>query len=275
MTNTLKQDFSMTTFVEVKTAIGQTVSIQCRQEDKEKIKEIFDLIYKIEIPVSKEIKNICHGGYGRYTRFDIEQKKYAGGGCGYIEVIQIHNPPDNRNGNIVHEYESSTSTFWEFETVEEAITAWERTWGSSHAGDKLKASQGFIREIKCGWYSPWFYAVANQALQGDFSFPNTVGKDHPIYRPFNKFKIANEVYNNDTEEYETEYEVKTCIGYSEEMKRYDYNKEYMNYTIYWDDGTEWSESSLENAPELLKKEEYKIVLKPKLCNYAKKRKYNV
>lgn len=271
----IKKDFSLTTFIEVKTAIGQIINIQCCHDDKEKIKEIFDSVYKLEMPIVKEIKNVCHGGYGRYTRFDIEQKKYAGGGCGYIETIKINNSPDNRNGNIVHECSSSTSTFWEFDTIENAMAAWELSWGNSHPEDKLKVLKGFVREVKCGWYSPWFYAVANQALQGDFAFPNSVGKDHPIYRPFNNFKIAKDVYNFDSEEYDKEYEVKTCIGYTEEMVRYDYDKSYKNYTIYWDDGTCWSGSSLKEAPELLKKEDYKIVLKPKICDYVKKRKYNV
>ena len=118
MTN--KKDFSITTFVEIKTATGQIIDVQCRREDIPKIKELLELIYHVEIPVTKEIKNICHGGYGRYTRFDIIQHKYAGGGCGYIECIEIRNPPENRNGNIVHQCESSHSTFYEFDTIEKS-----------------------------------------------------------------------------------------------------------------------------------------------------------
>ena len=270
-----KKDFSITTFVEVKSAVGQIIDIQCRSEDIPKIKELSELIYKVELPVTKEIKNIEHGGYGRYTRFDTKQQKYAGGGCGYIEVIKINNPPENRNGNIVHECESSTSIFWEFDTIENAMKAWECSWGRSYPADELKRSKGFIREVKCGWFSPWFYAVANQTLCGDFAFPNSVGKDHSIYRPFNKFKVGKEVYNNDTEEYETKYEVKTCVGYVERKVKPDYDREYIMYNIYWDDGTYWEESSLKNAPIPLKLGDYIITLQKKICDYVPRKEYDV
>lgn len=271
--------FSCTTFTEVKTASGQLLNIQCRPEDKEKIKELFGIIYKLSYPVTKEIKNISHGGYGRYTRFDIKQNKYAGGGCGYIEVIEIKNAPEDRNGNIVHECESSNSTYWEFDTIENAIEGWEHSWGINCPGDILKKSKGFIREVKCGWFSPWFYAVADQALYGDFAFPERIGTDHYLYRPFNRFIVKKYDPSNEEADENGEIEIiKTCIGYTCREERYDYynsDKTYLNHTIYWDDGTLWSGSSLSGAPQLIEKDKYVIIQKKKLCDFAKKKEYYV
>jgi hypothetical protein len=61
-----KNDFSCTTYVEVKTGGGQLIEFQCRPEDKEKLKEIAKDIYIVHVPVTKEIKNVSHGGFGRY-----------------------------------------------------------------------------------------------------------------------------------------------------------------------------------------------------------------
>ena len=269
-----KKDFSITTFTEIKTVTGQLIDIQCRDEDVGKIKELSELIYHINIPFTKEIKTISHGSFGRYSRFDIEQKKYAGGGCGYIECLKINNPPEKRNGNIIHECSSGNSVFYEFDTIENAEKVWEKTW-ARYADELIPKSEGFIRRVSCGWFSPWFYAVANQLLYGDFAFPERVGIDHPIYRPFNKFKLEREEYNSIKEDYVKKYDIKTCIGFNEEKVQHDYEiREYTKYTIYWDDGTFWSGSSLKDAPELVEKDKYKIIFKTNLCNFIKKRKYD-
>jgi len=201
-------NFSCTTYFEVKTVTGKMIDIQCRPEDKDKIKEIFKYVYHIDCPVTKEVKNISHGGFGRLTRFDIIQHKYAGGGCGFIEALEVKNPPDNRCGNIVHEYTSGYSTYWEFDTIENAIEAWSKHWGN-HYMDSIKKEPGFIREVKCCWFSPWFYAIANQALNGDFCFPDRVGIDHPIYRPYNRFVIKDRF--EDLDEPKKKTVIKTCI----------------------------------------------------------------
>lgn len=273
MSDNEKIDFGCTTFVEVKIGGGRLVEFQVRPEDKDKVKDFAKYIKNIELPVTKEIKNIQHGGFGRYTRFDIEQKKYAGGGSGFIEILKINNPPENRNGNIIHEYESGGSKFWEFETIDDAEEGWKHSWGLSYPEDILNKSKGFIRMVKCDWFSPWFYAVANQALYNDFAFPNTVGNDHPIYRPFNKFVIRNyDPLNKKCDEDGYIDEIKTCIAYTcRKVKSHNSYNAYIEHTIYWDDGTLWSGSSLKDAPKLADKSVYKVNVKKTLLDYERRK----
>lgn len=242
-----EKDFSWTTYVEAKTGGGQFLGINCRSEDKEKIIDMLKDIDHIEFPATKEI-SIGHGAYGRYSRYDIKKRKYAGGCSGYIEVLEIKNPPEGRCGNVIHEYNSGESIFYEFRTIGDARMAFENSWSSRRTGEKIKEEPGFIRSVICGYFSPWFYAVADQALFGDFVFPMSICIDHPVYR-FGKQFV--------TKDYEGCVEVKTCVAVTQEKYESVTSGEDRYYlTIWFSDGTSWSEYGGSSfRPRVLEKEE--------------------
>lgn len=241
-----KKDFSITTYSEVCTAGGQMVTIQCRSEDVEKITEILkeDIKY-IDVPVTGRVKNVSHGGYGRYTRYDIAQHKYAGGDCesggdgGFIEALEIKNPPENRCGFIIHEYNSGTgSIFYEFSSVEEIIKAWEENWGNMRNRlESFKKYKGFKRKVECRELNPWFYAIGDELLIGDYAVCSGM-EDDPVYRLGKKF-IVYDKYDEDAVP-----TIKTCLGTKVFKEETDdgYGRKTgisMERIVHWDDGTVW------------------------------------
>jgi len=234
--------FNCYTYSEAKTGAGQLLEFTCRPEDVEKVKEFLKIVRTIDVPVTGTV-NISHGGYGKYTRFDIVQHKYAGGGIGYIEVLEIKNPPDGRHGIVLHEYSGpGGSIFYEFKTLKEAEGTWEKFFNGRK---ELGQCSGFIRSVPCGWMDPWFYAVGDQLLMGDFAFPDVMG-DHPVYRFGRKFVV---------QEYDDLPVVKTCVG-SVMVERGYYEREKKKYTqVFWDDGTVWDEYCSTKKPEPLAENE--------------------
>ncbi len=86
-----EKDFSVTTSSEIKTGGGQLLRFDCRPEDVERVKRCLgSLVEGITLPQTVHVKGVSQGGYGRYSRFDIKQHDYAGGGypgCGgFIET---------------------------------------------------------------------------------------------------------------------------------------------------------------------------------------------
>ena len=229
-----KTDCNCYIYAEGTTGHGHLVEFTCRPENVEKIKAVLPLIRSIYPPVNKKInKNVQHGGYGMYTRFDIDQKKYAGGHGGYVEVLHIHNPPDGRCGIVLHKHSSCHgSCFYEFETVEQAENAWDNVFNNK------KDELGAKRQVDCGVLDPWFYAMGDQHLSGDFVFPDMF-YEHPVYRVNTKWLVR------DCDGHVT---IKTCIGAREyEEDSYSYfgdNKKRHVTKIFWDDGT-----STEDRPE--------------------------
>jgi len=240
--------FSSYTFGEGRTGIGQLVKFACRPEDVEKVKEFLEsTVRDIDIPTTGRVQ-VPHGGYGRYTRFDVVQHKYAGGGGGFIEALKIKNPPDNRCGFVIHEYSGySGSVFWEFKDIKKAVAAWGKHWGGGR-NKQMSGEKGFIRRVDCGGLEPWFYAVADQHLLGDFAFPEVITED-PEFRMLRKYVVR------DSEGLPA---IKTCLGMMiSEHKSSHYDKEPSQYkVVYWDDGTVWDEyrSFGERPQPLMEKE---------------------
>ena len=129
------------------------------------------------------MKSIGHGAYCRESRFDITQHKYAGGGepgaggkyCGgYIEVLEVKNPPLGQWPIVVHEWHTdcfeTESLFTEFATLSNAILFFDRNWGRRTTG-LHQLAKGFVRHVRCGECVPWFYATNGQTIVGDFVVP--------------------------------------------------------------------------------------------------------
>lgn len=244
-----KKDFSVTINIEAITASGQFVNITCRYEDKEMVKQwIQKNIKEIEMPEIQEISEIGHGGYGFLSRYDIKQHRYAGGGfpgCGgYIEVLHVQNPPEKRHGIIIHVNKNGASTFYEIESLLIALDLFNEKMGELFDGE-IPANSGIIRKVVCGWFQPWFYAIANQSLCGDYVFPDNIGIHDPIFSYPNKFIVKG--YNGIKE-------VKTCIAFTKtQEKSVCDDREITQFTAWWTDGTYtcWGGSDSYRKPELL------------------------
>jgi hypothetical protein len=256
-----KEAVSCYRWVEGKTATGQLVSFtvpsKSEAEDKVTKAEILAALAKIRNvePPQLHKTNVTHGGYGRYSRFDIKQHKYAGGHGGYIEAIVVGNAPDEKHSIILHRYSSSYgSRFTEFKTVETLLSAWENCFVAQRT--EIEKLQGFIREVECGILDPWFYAVGDQEITSDFVFPSAF-YDHPVYRVGRKFIVQ-------TDDFPSTVEIKTCMGAIETDTKSNWDhKVHRVLEVYWSDGTkggkaraleadeEWIDEAIQQFKQLL------------------------
>jgi hypothetical protein len=183
-------------------------------------------IRTINIPTTKQV-NVGHGAYSQYSRYEITQHDYVGGMMGYIELLEIKNPPDNRCGIIINEY---MDNFTEWETLENARAAFKKYW--AWRSTNFYKLLGFKRQVVCEALTPWFYAIGDEELIGDYVLPKNL-QDDPVYRLGKKFVV----FDNDLPV------IKTCIGtcLRREERSYYPHEEYEYRTVYWDDGSVWKE----------------------------------
>jgi len=228
-----RKSFSSYTFSECETGGGQMLQITCKSEDVEKVKELMGMVNYVRIPMGSKT-NVSHGGYGRCSRYDIEQFHYAGGHGGYNEVLHIKDAPAGRCGFVYHSYRSARmgSSFVEMDSVENLNKLWELHWSHPiNMMEKLGEQPGFIRFVECGSMMPWFYAVGDQHINGDFVIPD-VFDEHPIYRVGRKFVVNS---------FRSPKQVRTCVGAIETTHRSGYRDgEQTKLRVFFDDGTESS-----------------------------------
>lgn len=260
-TQTKTDRFSSYMYSEGKTGFGQLIEFTCRSNEAEQVKQFLaDNVRTIDIPVTGRV-SVGHGAYGRYTRYDIQQHKYAGGGhggCGgYIEVLEIKDSPDKRCNAVIYEYNSGQghirSSFTEWNTIKNAITAFEK---SRSFPDKFSELDGFIRRVNCGLLTPWFYAIGEQQLVGDYALPEGL-QDDPVYKLGKIFVVMEEDLPV----------VKTCMGTRfVEGKKLDnyysssiYGKPYYYRLVYWNDGSIWKEGHDRTLPRPLEEQDMWIL----------------
>lgn len=230
--------FNATTRLECKTGGKQLVRVSCRPGDEKKIEQCLKGIKSIEVPVTGRVDVVGHGGYGKCTRFDIEQHKYVGSGypsCGgYVEVLEIKNSIEERCSIVIHKWESGVgSIFYEFASLNAALKIWKNLQILSDT-KALAEKEGFIRCVACGLLSPWFFAVGNQAICGDFAFPDHLDCNDPVYWPNRKVVLTN---------YGGSKEIKTCLGVSFESHENLHGKASEYKVVQFSDGTTRSEHS--------------------------------
>ena len=258
---TERKKFSSYTHGEGRTATGQLISFSCESEDVEKIRQFLaENVRHIDLPVTGRF-NVSKGGYGQYSRYDIHQHKYAGGGPGesggwcYIEVLEIKNTPEGRHSIVINECKNGHGVFTEWNSLQGALKAFERYWGSGLT-ETLKAFPNlpdFKRQVKCGALTPWFYAIGDEELIGDYAFPEGL-QDDPGYRFGQKFLVK---------EKEGLARIKTCMG----TRYVEYKDEYHPYQtrsyrkVYFHDGSVWDEShsSTGHLPRMVYNQELWIV----------------
>jgi hypothetical protein len=231
------KDFSAYTYGEAQTAGGQLIHFSCRSEDLEEIKKVFqDKLRNVSFPETHRVM-LEHGMYGRYTRYEIIQHKYAGwnhesGAGGYIEVLEVKNPTDGRGSIVIYDYRDDLgAVFTEWETLESAIEGERRFWGQSDRTQESWEKLGCKRFVRCGELDPWFYAVGNQELVGDYVFPEYL-QDDPVYTFGRKFIVQGA---------DDFLEVKTCFGarfISGERESFSgHRSPWAQRIVYWSDGS--------------------------------------
>lgn len=174
---------------EVRTAAGQLLSIRCSPDDREAVQRVLETqVARISLPTSRGVKtNVSHGGYGRYSRYDVEQLHYAGAGSSYIEALVIKDAPEGRAQFVLHESRPEDSHFWEFNTRKGLVKTFESWWGS--VVSRRGRARDVIREVRCGSCSPWFYAVGDQEVVGDIVVPSAGILADPYYTNHRRFLV--------------------------------------------------------------------------------------
>ena len=250
------------TFSEGRTGGDQLVEFTCRPEEVEQVKEFLKIIRTIDIPTTGRVA-VGHGGYSQYTRYNITQHKYAAGGQAYIEVLEIKNPPDGRCGIVINEYHNGDSVFTEWHTLEHALEAYEKGWGSWKTDKVFPTLKGFVRRVICNVLTPWFYAIGDEELVGDYTFPRGL-QDDVVYRFGRKFVVSDRDGGTP--------EIKTCMGtcfYTEKgTDGYGREKKYYHRFVYWDDGSFFdAHNYTSNPPYPL--EESELWIMEAICQFKK------
>lgn len=223
---------------ETRTAKGQLVRFTCRPDDRATVADFLATsVQEIEIPTTRRVD--APERYVSYTRYDIQRHKYAGwdhedsrGGC--IEVLEVRDAPNERNGFIVYDSRSPEGgVFTEWASIPAALEGLKNFW--KH---ELRSSQtvwqdlGCQRFVPCGALTPWFYAVGNQELIGDYAFPEGL-QDDPAYVFGRKFVVC--LSEGDAPR------VKTCLGTRFLSGDYGdsphYRKPWHERVVYWNDGS--------------------------------------
>lgn len=241
-----RRKFQAYTSYEGNTGGEQYIRFSCETSDVDAVKEMLPLIRRIELPVAHRV-NIEHGAYGQYSRYVVKQHEYAGGGGGFIELLKIEDPPDGRCGIVIHELRGPLGYFFtEFSTLEAAIAAFKKYWGRDFTTREISQAEGFVRRVFCGPLIPWFYAVGEEELIGDYAVPRGLSDD-PVFRLGGIFMVPDE---NGIPR------ARVCMGTRfVEHREYEYGRWHAarQRFVYWDDGTTWSETlgSNINVPRAL------------------------
>ncbi|MCC7522284.1 hypothetical protein IT407_00565 [Candidatus Uhrbacteria bacterium] len=247
--------FSTYTHSEGRTALGTAVEFTCRPEDKEAVSKFLETkVRSIGLPLTRTL--VSHGSYGQPSRYNIKQHKYGAGqsedsdAYRYVEVLEIMQPPDERWPIVINDRSNNGGFFSEWETLEQARKAYDKVWKCheerSYFGpikdrwERIRSLPGFKRIVECGAMEPWFYAVGEEVLVGDYAFPHGL-QDDPVFRFGAKFAVRTRTEG---------WRIKTCMGaryFEKESDYHPYKKERKRF-VYWDDGTRWEEGDGSPTP---------------------------
>jgi len=223
---------------EARTNRGALVKFTCDPEIKEEVITALGKLRNIHTPTTHEI-NMGHGCYGKYSRYNLKQHRYAGYeyGIGYEEVIEIRDAPDGRCPFVIwrEKTDGVSSVFYEFETLQDALFAWDKV-GPGTVFEKFQNVTGLIRHVPCSGLDPWFYAVGEQTIYKDFAFPDWI-KEDPTFRILKKYVVEENGFPT----------IKTCLGLitinhdERDSCGFKTGKKKECRIVYWDDGTCWDE----------------------------------
>ncbi len=264
----MNRELSCYVGIEVTTGIGQVVNIECSPEEKDVIKDFFkNHKLRIEIPETKKVSNTDHGSYRSYSRYDIAQHKHGArdhdeGAC-YVEVIEIKNAIENKSKFCIYYYSingfylrENESFFQEWNSLENAIDAFENCYyykrnmkllEELEKNPKFLKEKGLIKTVNCCYLTPWFYAVGDQEIFGDYVLPDNLQLSDPVFTFGKKFVV----YDKDNIP-----EVKICLGCILNSRSYNDQKEVPFRLVCFNDGSIWNDADKSvNAPRPLLDEE--------------------
>ncbi|MEK9155773.1 MAG: hypothetical protein AAB360_00520 [Patescibacteria group bacterium] len=226
-------------YIEAVTASGMVVSLRCPEDKIEAVKEALAAVRELDIPGWREPSQVAHGGYAALSRFRLTQHDYAGGGdggiCGYVEVLEIGDPPEERHNIVLHSFNTREGhAFAEYDTVTEAKAALRRCGNLEESA--IKKTPGLRRHVPCGWLTPWFYAIGQQVIIGDYALAPGL-EDHPLYT-LGRLFVVTEL----NEKGVPAKKVKRCLGCrSLEVKPMSYcdhdDRSHFDHLVYWNDGS--------------------------------------
>ena len=176
-----------------RTEENQLIEFTCPPDLRDEVLEFLkSKIGEISIPTSHRYTT-RRGVYHSYSRFSITQHKYAGGGPNddgawmYMEALEITNPPEGCAPIVINYRNSNQKNFFsEWESLGLAISAFEKILGCNEVSKRFPEMEGFKRIVKCGLLQPWFNAIGDEELIGDYAFPEHM-QDDPVYRFGQKF----------------------------------------------------------------------------------------
>lgn len=135
-----------------------------------------------------------HGGYPTTTCFTIITHAYAGSTSGYVEVLEIKNPPVSKIPFIVHIYEQGKSLFYEFNSVDDAKKYASTFISLSTIGYYDATKKLWKRRIDCHELEPWFYAKQLGSIVYDFVIPETYSINDKYFTKDASFIIFQDKY---------------------------------------------------------------------------------
>ncbi len=192
-------------------------------------------------------RNIQHGGYGQYTRYDIDQLEYWGGG-GFAEALHIKDAPEGYHPIVTYSMfprEGGRDAYFVEWKDEASALAGLRRFANQATFEQIPEdedeSKGFIRAVNLGSLQPWFYAVGDAQLMGDYVFPEHLA-GHPVFTPGRQFIVPTKEFWLDKVAHTT---VKTSMGaYTREVPTKKYNgwgyddgDPQIHTTVQWNDGS--------------------------------------
>lgn len=203
-------------FGEGETREGQVVHFTAPIDEFELARDALQHFRDIRLP-SSSLVYVEHGGYGRYSRYELEQIDYGGGPGGYYEILNIKNAPEGRHPVVSHGYMSSgewfSQFFAEWDSVEDAKAHWDKagrgriiTMRTFEEAEDKKV-KGLVRVVNTGYLSPWFYATGDASLVGDYVFPEHLAQD-PTFTFGRQFLVPEQSDKSDA----TLHKLKTCMG---------------------------------------------------------------
>jgi hypothetical protein len=105
------------------------------------------------------------------TRYDVVMHRHIASICSCVVCLEINDSPSGHCQFIIYcASREEESAFIEWETLEDAINAFEQFWPTGTMKERFPQLKGFKRYIVSGPLIPWFYAIGMQRIVGDFAF---------------------------------------------------------------------------------------------------------
>lgn len=208
--------------VETRTASGQLVTVECTAELAEPVRQLLAQVHRIR---GAENRPLGVDGHPRWSRYHVTQLRRIENALMTLEALEVLDPPDGRNGLILFERRTGGGgTFWEFASREGLLVTWE-SW-SGCLPERRPPARDMVRCVQCNTIAPWFCAIGDQPLHGDWVLPDEGIVADPLFVTGRRFVLR------DREGLPT---IKRCLCV---QRLPDPDRR----IVTWDDGSQWDET---------------------------------